>query len=67
MLMDFASIWIILKLVKVFAKTTVFRDPGTAVWVLYSRPRPWSEPRILDRLVLRWGACLCNILNGIDK
>ena len=51
MWMDFASIWIILKLVKVFAKTTVFRDPKTAVSVLASRPRPRSKPRTLDRLV----------------
>ena len=55
MLMDFASIWIILKLVKVFAKTAVFRDPKTAVSVLASRLRPRSEPRTLDRLPHRQG------------
>ena len=47
-----------------FPKTTVFRDPKTAVSVLASRPGPRSEPKTLDRLVFsRVGPiinCKCN-------
>ena len=58
-LMYFPLIYPILVILKVYSKTMVFRELETAVLVLGLRPRPRSELKTLDRLLVRNFYYLC--------